>query len=498
MARVYRGLDRRLRRQVAVKVLASPFDRDEAFIERFRREARAAAGLSHPNVVAVFDSGSDDGTHFIVTELVEGETLADRIGRDGALPSHEGVAIGAAVARALAAAHGRGVVHRDVKPGNVMLVGDGGVKVVDFGIARATSSDTIMQTGPLMGTMAYLSPEQVSGERGDERSDIYALGCLLYEMSTGQPPFRADRPVATMYQHVNDVPAPPSTLAAIPGELEAITLRALEKQPKKRFGSAVELEQALLAVADASDTMPLAPMNAAGDDTVPIAAAGASAELPAPRAATDTRPITPAPSGSTKAVHRPPRRHRISRGWVIAAVLVLVVLAAAAFAFWLDPPDPRRVARQAARQATASVLPPTTDPTFATAWSGFMNAIASAQANDGLSGDVAEKLGQHGAALLKAYDDRDAEDIAHELEELDKTLAQGVDKGEISPAAFTAIDGAMFDLATALEREGALPVEPTEASTGPTDEADGADGTDGTDGKHGEPPYGEANGHEND
>ena len=176
MARVYRGLDRRLRRQVAVKVLASPFDRDEAFIERFRREARAAAGLSHPNVVAVFDSGSDDGTHFIVTELVEGETLADRIGREGALPSHEGVAIGAAVARALAAAHGRGVVHRDVKPGNVMLVGDGGVKVVDFGIARATSSDTIMQTGPLMGTMAYLSPEQVSGERGDERSDIYALG----------------------------------------------------------------------------------------------------------------------------------------------------------------------------------------------------------------------------------------------------------------------------------------------------------------------------------
>ncbi len=189
---------------------------------------------------------------------------------------------------------------------------------------------------------------------------------------------------------------------------------------------------------------------------------------------------------------------------MIAAVLVLVVLAAAAFAFWSDPPDLRQEARQAARQAAASVLPPSTDPTFATAWSGFMNAIASAQVNGGLSGDVAEKLGQHGAALLKAYDDRDAEGIAHELEELDKTLAEGVDKGEISPGAFTAIDGAMSDLATTLGREGALPAEPTEAPTGPTgetdeaDEADEADEDHGTDGKYGEPPYGEANGHEKD
>ena len=147
MARVHRGLDRQLRRPVAVKVLAPPLDRDKAFVERFRREARAAAGLSHPNIVAVFDSGSDDGTHYIVTELVDGETLAQRLRRDGPMPPPEAVGIAVDVCHALAAAHERGVVHRDIKPGNVMLLPDGRVKVVDLGIARAAGSDTLTGTG---------------------------------------------------------------------------------------------------------------------------------------------------------------------------------------------------------------------------------------------------------------------------------------------------------------------------------------------------------------
>jgi len=183
---------------VAVKVLAPPLDRDKAFVERFRREARAAAGLSHPNIVAVFDNGSDDGTHYIVTELVDGETLAERLRRDGPMPPPEAIEVAVDVCHALAAAHERGVVHRDIKPGNVMLLPDGRVKVVDFGIARAAGSDTLTGTGEVFGSSAYLSPEQASGGSGDQRSDLYALGCVLYEMLTGEVPFRADTPIATM------------------------------------------------------------------------------------------------------------------------------------------------------------------------------------------------------------------------------------------------------------------------------------------------------------
>src|SRR5262245_3667450 len=280
MARVHRGLDRQLRRPVAVKVLAPPFDRDRAFVERFRREARAAAGLGHPNIVAVFDTGSDDGTHYIVTELVEGETLAQRIRRDGPVPADEAVAIGVDVARALAAAHERGVIHRDVKPGNVMLTPEGTVKVVDFGIAHAAGSDTLTGTGVVLGSTAYLAPEQASGDRVDARSDVYAFGCVLYEMLTGQVPFRADTPVATMYRHVNEDAPPPSSIRPVPPGLEAIVMRCLAKDPRRRFASAEDLEAALRSASlDGTDTAPLVPVG--GDaDTRPVArVAGRTAEL---------------------------------------------------------------------------------------------------------------------------------------------------------------------------------------------------------------------------
>ena len=270
MARVHQGLDRQLGRQVAIKVLAPPFDRDGEFVERFRREARAAAGLSHPNIVAVFDSGSDDGTHFIVTELVEGETLADRLRRDGPMPPADAVAVAVDIARALAAAHARGLIHRDIKPGNVMLLPDGRVKVVDFGIARAAGSDTLTNTGVVLGSTAYLSPEQAGGQPVDERADLYSLGCVLYEMLTGQVPFRADTPIATMYRHVNEDAPPPSTIAPVQPELEDVVMRCLEKDPKRRFASAAELEDALLAVplARGGDTMRLENVGAA--ETQPV------------------------------------------------------------------------------------------------------------------------------------------------------------------------------------------------------------------------------------
>ena len=276
MAKVHQGLDRQLGRQVAIKVLAPPFDRDREFVERFQREARAAAGLSHPNIVAVFDSGSDDGTHYIVTELVEGETLADRLRRDGPMPQAEAIAVAVDIARALAAAHERGLIHRDIKPGNVMLLPDSRVKVVDFGIARAAGSDTLTNTGVVLGSTAYLSPEQASGQPVDERADLYALGCVLYEMLTGRVPFSADTPIATMYRHVNEDPPPPSTFAPILSELEDIVMRALEKDPKRRFASASELEAALLAVplARSGDTMRLEP---AAAETQPVGRVGAVA-----------------------------------------------------------------------------------------------------------------------------------------------------------------------------------------------------------------------------
>ena len=319
MAKVHRGLDRQLGRQVAIKVLAPPFDRDREFVERFQREARAAAGLSHPNIVAVFDSGSDDGTHYIVTELVEGETLADRLRRDGPMPQAEAVAVAVDIARALAAAHERGLIHRDIKPGNVMLLPDGRVKVVDFGIARAAGSDTLTNTGVVLGSTAYLSPEQASGQPVDERADLYALGCVLYEMLTGRVPFSADTPIATMYRHVNEDPPPPSTFAPIPSELEDIVMRALEKDPKRRFASASELEAALLAVplARGGDTMRLEPAAAETQPVGRVGAVAAGGAIAAGAAAADgakTEPVTDgrrgrgrwAPFATERAVPRSP------------------------------------------------------------------------------------------------------------------------------------------------------------------------------------------------
>ena len=375
MARVHQGLDRQLGRRVAIKVLAPPFDRDGEFVERFRREARAAAGLSHPNIVAVFDTGSDDGTHFIVTELVEGETLADRLRRDGPMPPADAVAVAVDIARALAAAHARGLIHRDIKPGNVMLLPDGRVKVVDFGIARAAGSDTLTNTGVVLGSTAYLSPEQAGGQAVDERADLYSLGCVLYEMLTGHVPFSADTPIATMYRHVNEDAPPPSTIAPVQRELEDVVLRCLEKDPKRRFASAAELEAALLAVplARGGDTMRLENVGAA--ETQPVgpwrrrdptgrpwgraggaiaAGVGAAEDAKTESVAAVRRRWRWAAFATDRALARSPRR--IARGrrrWLIAAAVValLVALAGVLVATASDPLPTRAAARDAAREA---------------------------------------------------------------------------------------------------------------------------------------------------
>jgi len=250
MAEVYRARDIRLDRIVAVKTLREDLARDQTFQARFRREAQSAASLNHPSIVAVYDTGEDNtgGSHipYIVMEYVDGRTLRDLLREDRRLLPERALEITDGVLRALDYSHRNGIVHRDIKPGNVMLTRDGKVKVMDFGIARAVSDAqaTMTQTAQVIGTAQYLSPEQARGERVDARSDLYSTGCLLYELLTGRPPFLGDSPVAIAYQHVRENPVPPSRVdPEVPQWADAIVLRAMAKDPRDRYQSAAEMRQ---------------------------------------------------------------------------------------------------------------------------------------------------------------------------------------------------------------------------------------------------------------
>jgi eukaryotic-like serine/threonine-protein kinase len=253
MAEVHRGRDLRLNREVAVKVLRSDLARDPSFQVRFRREAQAAASLNHPAIVAVYDTGEDrtatGATPYIVMEYVEGDTLRDVLRREGRLRPAKAMELAADICGALDFSHRNGIVHRDVKPGNVMITPDGAVKVMDFGIARAVSDSaaTMTSTAAVIGTAQYLSPEQARGEGVDARSDVYSLGCLLYELVTGAPPFTGDSPVSVAYQHVREDPRLPSSInPAIPPELDAIVMKAMAKNPANRYQSAADMRSDLL------------------------------------------------------------------------------------------------------------------------------------------------------------------------------------------------------------------------------------------------------------
>jgi serine/threonine protein kinase len=305
MGQVFRGSDRVLDRTVAVKILAPHLAEDASAVSRFQREARSAAGLTHPSIVSVYDSGSENGWHYLVMEHVDGRTLAQIVREEGPLLPHRAAEIAAELARALSEAHAAGIVHRDVKPGNVMVTPEGQAKVVDFGIAAAVSSDSATETAAVLGTVSYLAPEQVRGRRADPRSDLYALGVVLYEMLTGRPPFVADAPLAVAYKHLEEDPIPPSEVNPdVPPALEAVVLRALAKDPGDRYPSAEAVLADLERYLDDPEL----------DPTTVAALAGSWAEE-------DDTPTAVAATGP--GAHRAPRSRR-----GVVALLVAAVLAA--------------------------------------------------------------------------------------------------------------------------------------------------------------------------
>ncbi len=287
MADVYLARDRSLDRPVAVKVLFNEFATDPSFVERFRREAQSAAGLAHPNIVAVYDWGAEDGTYFIVMEYVEGQSLADLLRASGPLHPRRAAELAFEVAGALGFAHSRGVIHRDVKPGNVLVSSNGVAKVTDFGIARAISSpsEELTQAGSVMGTATYFSPEQAQGFSVDARSDLYSLGVVLYEMLCGRPPFTGDSPVAIAYKHVQERPAPPSEFVSdLPPGLEAVVMRLLAKNPDNRYRSADDLRADLRRWLDGQPTLAeQTPMPAAAPDATRVAVPAVAAPVAAPQ-----------------------------------------------------------------------------------------------------------------------------------------------------------------------------------------------------------------------
>jgi len=328
MAEVYVAEDELLNRTVAVKVLFPELARDEAFVERFRREARAAASLNHHNIVSVYDFGEDDGSWFIVMEYVEGRTLRDIIRTGGPMEPAPAAELASEVAAALAAAHAQGIIHRDVKPANVLIAaGTGTVKVTDFGIARAANArQSLTMPGTVLGTATYLSPEQAQGADVDVRTDIYSLGMVMYEMLAGKPPFTGDSPVAVAYQQLSQTAPPVSTVnPSVPPALAAVVTKAMSKDPAARQRSAEELRDELLAidraVGDPDATMAIAPPVEA---TV-VAPASATSVLPP---VVEDNPVPERPAARAAAV--PAGVYRRRRAGVIVAV-ALVALAVIAF-----------------------------------------------------------------------------------------------------------------------------------------------------------------------
>jgi eukaryotic-like serine/threonine-protein kinase len=332
MADVYLAEDQELGRRVAIKILNSRHGNDDQFIERFRREAKNAAALNHPNIVSIYDRGEAEDTYYIAMEFLDGRSLKELIVGRGAAPINVAIEYARQILSALRFAHRHGIVHRDIKPHNVLVDGEGRVKVTDFGIARAGTSQ-MTETGSIVGTAQYLSPEQARGGEVDPRSDLYSLGVVLYELLTGKTPFDGETPVEIAMKHLSTAPKPPSKLRPeIPPELDKVVLRALAKSPDDRYQSADEMEADLDRVARG------APVSAATAATqvlrVPAAAAADStaATMIAPPPPTRARDVPP-PVVEEEAYAEPGGPERPLWPWLVAAAFVIAA-AIAGFFVW--------------------------------------------------------------------------------------------------------------------------------------------------------------------
>jgi len=318
MADVFEAEDTLLNRSVAVKVLHANFASDEAFVTRFRREAQAAGNLSHPNIVAIYDWGQDSGTYYMVMELIKGQTLRDIIKSGSVILPRRAAEIASETAAALSVAHQHGVFHRDVKPGNIMITQDGAVKVTDFGIARALDdSEELTRTGAVIGTATYFSPEQAQGLPADERSDVYSLGIVLYEMLAGKPPYSGESPVAVAYQHVSEAAPPADEVNAdVPPELSAIAAHAMKKRSDERYQTADEMRADLQRYLAGSE-----PVAAAV-----ISAAAATAMIPPPAGHTGPAAAGAAATAGTTTFDAPTQERSQTGYWAAVGGLVVILL----------------------------------------------------------------------------------------------------------------------------------------------------------------------------
>ncbi|MEA2313415.1 MAG: eukaryotic-like serine/threonine-protein kinase [Solirubrobacteraceae bacterium] len=457
MGAVYRARDLVLERTVAVKLLPAELaEHDSTRRARFEREARAAAALMHPAVVSVYDTGVDDGTRYIVMEHVRGRSLSEILLEQAPLAPARAANIAAQIALALAAAHAAGIVHRDIKPANVMIAEDGTVKILDFGIARSLQDSMLTQGTTVLGSASYMAPEQALGKRVDQRADIYSLGCVLFAMLTGRPPFIGEAPAALLHQHVNSPPRAPSALnRAVPGALDATVLAMLAKSPRERPQSAAELAESLQ-----SAVQPRAPHEEPTEATARLEPTAETRPLPA------TPPRARARRGAVG----------VLGGLVLGMIIVIVlgavlgsprsrpsVSVAAASAGTASVPArktprarahststrrPRSVAQQAPR--TTSTPRTSARPSVASA-AGALSSLLATQAQTGaLDPRIAARMAASLSAISSAFEHGDVAQAQHRLLELSRAVEALQGDGQLAPAAAAPLASALAGLGSAL------------------------------------------------
>jgi serine/threonine protein kinase len=468
MARVYQGTDTVLGRTVAIKVLSASLAMDPAFVARFQREAQSVASLNHPNLVGVYDIGAEGDYHYIVMEYVQGSTLDAVIRQYAPLDAGRVVAIASSVCEGLGAAHMKGIIHRDVKPANIMVEPGGKVKVMDFGIAKS-GTDGHTQVGAVLGTVKYLAPEQAYGRPLDERADIYALGCVMYEMLTGRPPIDGDSLMEIAHKLASEQPPPPSALnPEVPAHLDRIVMRALAKDPDDRYSSTASM------ALDLRDEVPMA----AG--AVPAATAVATSSPTVVQSAGDRTRVM-----QQRTVEPPPPRH-----WGLLAAALLLLAGGAYFLLTnllggTDPPAPAPTPSLELSVAPASPTPsptpsrsptpspsPTPYPTPAPSEtpdeeeeepaptfdrSTLQSAAGNIQGvlNAGLaSGTISERASDNimdeVAKVITQADNGDLDDAIGKVESSREEVAKYLEREEISPAEASAVNAQLNRMASAL------------------------------------------------